>query len=473
MPFRALSSFRFVFAAISLVMMCFHTAAFAGRCATERHRGVRRDFRPLAPAERDGSVGAGAALGIAGAATLVTEHFRILWGAGFDWADDHGPDPDGDGVPTWISTLADALEDAHRQQVELGFPEPYGGERVFLDVYVANTGLEIAGEPVVLPSRYLAYTEVDAHHEAVYFVFGDRLSTHTVDEHSALRATAAHELFHGVQRVDYPWDDEVLVPEPRWRREGWWMEATATWMEEVCVPEADQYLSDVMHFLAHPEEPLTRLNGSHEYGASIFPGYLWLQHGGPEVWQETFKSAWDVGLEGSLGAVLAARGSSLSREVSAFWVAAAHPEDFWPDGQAFYTPFAPAIHYAAEQLPAELSASVYSAPGRFGANLIRLSGLPGKVTVEILGADEAEAWALAASSRGLSASEGLPSEGRGLTLQSLEGEDQYLAVVNLGEGRRVFRAVLSPAVEPTGGGPTAPKTKVGESGGCFLDSLLP
>ncbi len=476
MSFQSSTAVRTLCTLLAVVVAaCAHTSALAGRCATERRGALRGEFQPLTPAPRVRAGREAVVREIVGAETLLTEHFRILWGTGFDDSDPDWSDPFGDGVPGWVSTLADALEHAHRIQAELGFPEPYGGDRTYLDVYVANTGLEIAGSPVVLPARYFAYTDVDAEHGVVYFVFSDDFSAHVADEVSALRATAAHELFHGVQRAEYPWDDEALVPTERWEREGWWIEATATWMEEVCVPEADQYISYVMHFLAHPEEPLAQRDGSHEYGAAIFPGYLWIEHGGPEVWQETFRDALTLGLEEALESALADRGATLRGAVSAFWTVAAHPEDLWPDGPAFYSPFAPAIHHAAEVLPAELPASVYTAPGRFGANLIRLSGPTGKIAVEITGTDGEGAWTVASSSPGMAIPEVLELRGESPVFGPARGEEQYVAVVNVApeEGRRAFRAVLTAADQPTKEPEDTPGQGGVRSGGCFLEALVP
>ncbi len=445
--------------------------AGAGRCGIRDPLldGARLSpLRPLARAAAREAV----SVDTGGAHTLLTDHFRVVWGDGYDPWDPDWADPDGDGIPAWVSTLAGALEAAYEVQSELGFPEPYGSDRYYLDAYVANTGVAKDGAAVTISSGYYAVTEVNTAFETAYFVFNDDFSSFTGDELGVLRATAAHELFHAVQRADYPWDDEDLIPDARWDAEKWWFEATATWMEEVCAPDVDDYVGYVREFLSAPWEPLSSTDGLREYGAAIFPGYLWLREGGAPLWQAVFASARQDGVVAALDAAL---GGRLQQVVAAFWISAAHPEDLWPDGGGF----GPRLSsYAVPPVDLDLSGS--RAVGRFGAHLVRIGSIHGTVWGSVEPADPGGAWAV-----GVAGPTGDPPDlvtpaADPAPWSSADGT-VYLAVVNLSaaDADRAVRLWVSDAEEgppreaPPGSeeGAEALSSGGAGTGGCFLVEL--
>ncbi len=442
--------------------------AWAARCGTGERRPAEPRFAPLRPVARAAGREA-VPVDTGGAHVRLTEHFRVVWGDGYDPSDPDWADPDGDGVPVWVDVLAEALETAHAIQSDLGFPEPYGSDRYYLDAYVANTGVQKDGVAVTVGSSYYAYTDVNAAYDTAYFVFNDDFSAHADDELGVLRATAAHELFHAVQRADYPWDDEHLIPDVRWDAEGWWFEATATWMEEVCAPDVDDYVGYVREFLAEPWQPLASRDGLREYGAAIFPGYLWLREGGAPLWRAVFEGAWADGVDGALDAAL---GGRLGQAVAAFWTFAAHPEDLWPDGSGFD----PRV-WSSDGVPVDLDLSGYRAAGRLGANLVRIGAVHGTVWGAVEPVDPDGEWAV-----GVAGPSGDPPE---LVTPSADPSPWsqadgavYLAVVNLSgaDGDRPARLWVSdtedgpPREAPTGADPgEAPSG--GGTGGCFLTAI--
>ncbi|GAB4262235.1 MAG: hypothetical protein Kow0092_12460 [Deferrisomatales bacterium] len=474
-----------------LSLSCLSDPAFAARCGT----GLRADkpdrFTPLRPAPRDGAYRAVAPVPTQGAHVLATEHFRVLWGDAHDPSDPQWADPDGDGTPTWVEELADALETSYDTQMGLGFPEPYGSDRYYLDAYVANTGVRIYDErsgtwhAVTVGSSFYAYTEIDSEYEVAYFVFNDDFSLHTTDELGVLRATAAHELFHAVQRADYPWDDEVAVPDARWEQEGWWMEASATWMEEVCQPQVDDYAAYVQYFLATPEEALNSTDGLREYGAAIFAGYLWLYHGGEALWRETFRNAFAEGLERALdGALTGAGRPTLDQVVPAFWSLAAHPEDAWPDGEAFRAGGGPKLLLSSSELPLVVATSSADAPGRYGANLVRIDRFEGVLEGGIPQSDPGAEWRLAVSAEDTGAAEVFaPPVGEGtVPLWGDGSRPTYIAVVNISAGAgsdtsyRAYRALFTGpdgGADPAASAAESPSGEAssGGGGGCFLRTL--
>jgi hypothetical protein len=445
---------------------------FAGRCATGLRGEKPERFTAPRLAYRRAAGLVAAPVTIAGAHVLTTAHFRVLWGDAYSRTDPEWADSDGDGYPDWAGTLADALESALACQKARGFSEPLGLDRYYLDAYVANTGLVVDGQAVTISPGYYAYTEIDPTYDAAYFVVNDDFSSHVSDELGVLRATVAHELFHAVQAVYYPWADDVKVPASRWDREGWWFEATATWMEEVCEPDSNDYVTYVRSFLSHPEAALTSTDGLREYGAAIFPGFLWLRRGGAGFWQEVFTAGFGSGLEAALDEALLRRGfHGLGETVAAFWSLAAHPEDTWPDGAQFQSSGAPTLLRSISQYPAEVSTTSLTAPGRFGASLLRLPASPSTLSLRLTSLGSPGAKLLVASSARLSSQEpeclSPPASGDPVTYTAPGAEERYLALVNASatDSPAPYRLALgepSQTPEPGSGG---------GSGGCFLASL--
>jgi hypothetical protein len=414
---------------------------------------------------------------LSGANIHATEHFRVLWGDRYDRDDPQWADSGG-GVPLWAVALGEALEASLALLRALGFPEPYGLESYYLDAYVGNTGLRVGGAEVTLGSGFYAYTDIDPGHGVAYFVFGRDYSAHAADELGVLRAAAGHELFHAVQRAWYPWDDPVRVPDRRWAREGWWFEATATWLEELFAPGVDDYVPFVRSFLSAPHVALARMDGRREYGAALFPGYLWLRWDdgtiGKGIWAEIFREAFGAGLEPALQAALANRGSGLAEAVAEFWSLAAHPQDFWPAGERYRSEGAPRFLASVPGLPAEPGAAGALAPGRLGASLVRLRSAPADLTADLRETSAASRWVLGVSGAGEDRAEAvaLAPGGEPRLLRAASDRETFLAVVNAsaGEGAEGFRlelAGLPPAAEEgkelAGGG--------GGGGGCFLRAV--
>jgi hypothetical protein len=392
-----------IFLILFLLLWGFGSDALAIRSATSLRSRKPDRFVPIPPVRRDAYFRAlreVVPIPTRNAQVYPTAHFRVLWGNNYNHSDPDWADPNGNNIPTWVEVLADALEYSYNVQTTAGFPNPAGVDQYYLDVYIGNTGIQVQDlqtgqwNSVVISSSFYAYTEIDTKtdpsHPIAYFVFNNDFSTHTAQEQSVLRATAAHELFHAVQRVYYPWDDEVLIDNIRWAKEMWWFESTCTWMEEICYPEINDYIAFVKLFLADPQLPLGSAAGNREYGAAIFPGFLWLNYGEASIWKAVFENAFASGVENALSAALTGNGNPPLADVLAmFWSLAAHPEDAWPDGQMYYDAQNPPqmlneIIYGSQELPRFISTTVWNAPDRFGTNLFRfITGGPGQ-TVEMI-----------------------------------------------------------------------------------------
>jgi hypothetical protein len=380
-----------------LLLWATATDALAIRSATSLRSKKPDRFVPISPMRRDTYFRAlreVAPIPTRNAQVYTTEHFRVIWGNDYKRSDPDWADPDGDGIPTWVEVLADALEWSYDVQSTAGFPDPYGMDQYYLDAYIGNTGIEVQDlqtgqyNSVVISTDYYAKTEIDPDYHVAYFVFNDNFSTHTTLEQSVLRVSAAHELFHAVQRVYYPWDDEVVIDDARWEKELWWFESTCTWMEEICYPSVNDYVTYVKLFLAHPELALGAIEGVREYGAAIFPGFLWNSYGEASIWKAVFENALALGVEDSLSTALTGNGlPPLADVLAIFWNLAAHPEDapdIWPDGPLFYDAASPKILNGSQPLPFFISTTDYNAPGRYGGNLFRFTTDGPRQAVEMI-----------------------------------------------------------------------------------------
>lgn len=461
-------------------------AGFPPAHATRSATGLRGDrpdrFAPMPPARRGmrAPLRNVAPVPTVGANVKTTAHFRILWGDLYAVNDPDWADPDGDGVPVWIDTLAAALEHAWDVLEGRGFPAPFGSGAYYLDAYVGNTGVVADGWPVTLSDSFYAYTDIDSDYDVAYFVFNNDLSNHTDREQDVLKAAAAHELFHAVQRVDYPWDDEDLVPDARWNEEIWWMEGTATWIEEICQPDVDDYVQYVKKFLQSPEKPIYEKFGKREYGTAVFAGYLWLRHGGADLWRRVFENAYLLGVTAALERALTDTGRpALGDAAAEFWTLVAHPEDVWPDGLLYYDGVqAVNLFREAPPLPLDLSTSIFTGPGQYGAHVFLLPAGTGPVQASLPESFEGSAWRLSRTSAGDGeAVVHTPVVGGSpVFLPSAGDAPSYLALVNTTDarGRRSYRALFDTAATPGLEAPAPEPVVDSDSGpGCFISAMAP
>jgi hypothetical protein len=251
----------------------------------------------------------------------------------------------------------------------------------------------------------------------------------------------------------------------------------------------------VREFLARPEETLTAMDGLREYGAAIFPGFLWLRHGESSLWQLVFGDAYGEGVETAIQRALAARGGpTLAEVVAAFWSSAAHPEDTWPDGDLYYATSAPKLLGSVVELPLEVATSADTAPGRYGANLFEIPGSEKPVTLHVSSADPGSIWQASLSTGGAGDDPAVAVVAAGETPMTFDWQGEgraYLAVVNVTteDGYKNYAARIDSlaslgvlpgpdeddgladvgVVMDDGVGPTA--SGGGGSSGCFLQIL--
>lgn len=189
------------------------------------------------------------------------------------------------GIPDFIDKWADYLEEVWAYEiVQLGYSPPAGTDMYLYDIYIANTSDSVTGNGDDLtPSlgyNYLGltvtycdknYSQIckdDNSPESYSYI----ILNNVYPDDLTMKISAAHEFYHAIQ-FSYPSIDEWwFTPEDHW-----WIEATATWMEEVVYDESNHYYSRVRLWLRSPELSLKNTGRSysgHVYGDVIFILYL-------------------------------------------------------------------------------------------------------------------------------------------------------------------------------------------------------
>lgn len=228
------------------------------------------------------------------------------------------PDVDGSGVPDWVEQCAAFFDHTWRTAIDtMGYrppPEdfsfPYGtldnGGDGRYDVYIEDLGVGIAGytgPEQVTPGRQIpSYMVVDNDYAGVKGTLNEAFDL--------LRATTAHEFFHAIQ-FGYDANEDIF-----------WLEQSATWMEEQVFADVNDYITYVEvfnGFLTQPWKALDTQDGQHEFAGVLWPLFLSQRFGQPII-----RKIWDLAeTVQSLNAmeqVLQAENSSLKEAFQEFTV---------------------------------------------------------------------------------------------------------------------------------------------------------
>lgn len=175
-------------------------------------------------------------------------------------------------IPDLVDSWADYFEEVWAKEIGvLGYQMPTGTETYLYDIYIANTADKKIGNDddrtPTLGFNYLGITSTycdgnnickqDITNSHSYVIVNNILNTGT------MKATAAHEFFHAIQ-FSYPTIDNWFSLESHW-----WIEATATWMEETVYDDVNAYYPRIRSWLKVPWLSL-RNSGDHEYGDALF-----------------------------------------------------------------------------------------------------------------------------------------------------------------------------------------------------------
>ena len=229
----------------------------------------------------------------------------------------------------WVSTTMDVMKQVWAREVgAMNYRRPlrdgHRGGDGRLDVYLKDVGVQglfgyCATERRSQTSKWKAsgYCVLDDDFARSQFGAPPRVS---------LKATAAHEFFHEIQfALDFGED-------------AWWMEATATWMEEQVFDGANDNRRYIpFGQIGVPNTPLDEFQdiGSAQYGNWPFFEYL-SRHFGREIVRNAWQAAAAVGDDRrlySLEAIEAALPAGTFPQVFGSYVAAnTQPAAFYPEG---------------------------------------------------------------------------------------------------------------------------------------------
>lgn len=229
--------------------------------------------------------------------TLASEHFLIHYTLlGADAVD--GSDADGNGIPDYVESVAQAMEYSRYVQVErLGWLEPPADDNTdpdspLYDVYIASMSVD----GLTFPEAIKGDNErsggiIEPFARTSYIILHSRLPL------PVLQVTAAHEYQHAIQ-FGYNAATEGFDA----RR--WLMEGTATWMEDQVYDDIDDNVGYLPRLFAAPDRSL--VDSQNYYASFIFFQYLEEHAGGAEFMREIWERG--VPLEGdfSIGVTRAA-----------------------------------------------------------------------------------------------------------------------------------------------------------------------
>ena len=257
-----------------------------------------------------------------------------------------GTDADSNFRPDYVDEVVATMEDVHQGFVDAGYREPKAdgtlGGSPHPDVYLADIGDDglygyCTSDDDTVPPRgpydAWAYCVLDNDYSQ------DEFPTNTPLEN--MRVTAAHEYFHAVQ-----FGYDLL-------EDAWFMEATATWVEDEMYDDVDDNLGYLKTGpLRYPAVPLDTYGDNFHYGTWIFFRYLTEQlpaesGGMPSL----VRDMWDRAdaAEGepdehsmqAVDSVLRQRGTSLGAMFAAFADANRRPGKTYSEGAANQYPTAP------------------------------------------------------------------------------------------------------------------------------------
>src|SRR3972149_50500 len=188
------------------------------------------------------------------------------------------------GIPDVVDHWADYFEEVWEKEIgTLGYIEPTGKRSYLYDIYIANTGDTIMGnnddQTPSLGFNFLGITTTYCDYGNLNPVCKNEVSDSSsyilVNGHirntDTMRITAAHEFFHAIQ-FSYPSIDYWFSHENHW-----WIESTATWMEEVVYDDVNNYYPRVRSWLKSPSLSLKYSGNNysgHEYGDALFIIFL-------------------------------------------------------------------------------------------------------------------------------------------------------------------------------------------------------
>src|SRR3990172_5829518 len=257
------------------------------------------------------------------------QHFRVHYTT---TGDDAVPDVDSNwnSIPDYVEEMANILDNVWDKEInELGYNAPLSdgaeGGDCLLDVYLADLsfyGLTIIDDGALASAVYMIF-END-------FDWASQNSDPDGVQAGAMKVTAAHEFFHTIQ---FQITDDIL-------NYGWWMEASATWMEERIYPEVNDYVNYIDYWFEHPELSLDTYQpvGLFQYGTAVWVNHLTEKNGSKfvyDVWNRIQGDETALSAISAIENALTERGTTLAEALKEMRVA--NLTFTYEDGQVYQT----------------------------------------------------------------------------------------------------------------------------------------
>ena len=179
---------------------------------------------------------------------------------------------------TLAHSYLDTAELSWSQTVEvLGFKEPRNTDTKKIDIYFGNhsvardTNNSIDTISTFIDEYSLAgYAWYYISDRTPYFVMNTKL---TEDQ---FKVTISHEFFHTVQ---YAYFIDDALTDTKFYKNIWWLEATATLMEDEVYDTINDYIRFLDPFFENSHYSFELQDGSHEYAMVIFAKYIREKYG--------------------------------------------------------------------------------------------------------------------------------------------------------------------------------------------------
>ena len=230
-------------------------------------------------------------------------------------------DLDANGVPDYVERFAEILDNVWTTEIGvMGYDAPPSdGTEVgdcLLDVYLADLNA-------------YGYTQIDENDPVsmVYMIFENDF---TIDfppntdrdgyAAGAMKVVAAHEFFHTIQ---FQITEDICT-------NGWWMEASSTWMEDYIYPDVNDYINYIDYWFQRPDLPLNTYDcagNTHilfPYGTTIWVKHMTEKYGSEfvyDVWTKIKAGPPAVTALSAVTEALTDRGTTLEQELKELRVA--------------------------------------------------------------------------------------------------------------------------------------------------------
>ncbi len=239
------------------------TAPHAEPCLTPLYHGVKRDWNRLTPQTQKTLAKYLAKPALAGEKVVTSPggHFNIHYASsGTDVPNPTDDNGNPISVSTWVSTVADVLENVYNVEVgQMGYrPPPTAAP---YDVYLENLSSQgvygfTMDDVAVTATSFSSYIEIDSSFTSSIF---RNAPGGPYTPLQSLQITAAHEFHHAIQ-YGYNFYFDI-----------WYGEATSTWMEDEVYEGVNQLYSYLVNYLVKPMSLDVALSGDNsEYGRWIF-----------------------------------------------------------------------------------------------------------------------------------------------------------------------------------------------------------